>query len=74
MSDPTKPDRLAGNQLSEYERRHMVLIADAQRGLADIAAGRTMEADTALAQRQKQRSETTGQALTPLSHAARAIA
>ncbi len=61
MSDPIKTDRLAGNQGPEYERMHMVLIADAQRSLADIAAGRTIEAETAIAQLQQQRATTTDQ-------------
>ena len=39
----------------ERERIHLLLIDDARRGLADIAAGRTSEADTALAQRQQRR-------------------
>jgi len=36
-------------------RIHLVLIDDAKRGLADIAAGRTQDADTALAEIQKRR-------------------
>lgn len=40
----------------ERERIHLLLIADAQRGLADIAAGRTFEADEALAQLQRRRA------------------
>jgi hypothetical protein len=39
----------------ERERAHRLLIDDANRGLADIAAGRTFEADTALAQLQHRR-------------------
>ena len=33
----------------ERERIHLLLIDDARRGLADIAAGRTYEADAAIA-------------------------
>jgi prevent-host-death family protein len=40
----------------ERERIHLLLIADAQRGLADIAAGRTHEADAAIAKLQQRRS------------------
>ena len=39
----------------ERERIHL-LLADAQRGLADIAAGRTQDADAALAQVQRRRA------------------
>ena len=34
----------------ERERIHLLLIDDAKRGLDDIAAGRSVEADAALAQ------------------------
>jgi predicted transcriptional regulator len=40
----------------ERERIHLLLIDDAKRGLADIAAGRTYEADAAIAQLQQRRS------------------
>ena len=43
----------------ERERIHLLLIDDIRRGLADIEAGRTYEADAALAklqQRRRQRS------------------
>ena len=40
----------------ERERIHLLLIADAQRGLADIAAGRTFEADGAIGQLQRRRA------------------
>ena len=40
----------------ERERIHLLLIDDAARGLADIAAGRTYEADTAIAQLQQGRA------------------
>ena len=41
----------------ERERIHLLLIDDARRGLADIAAGRTHPADAALAKRQRERSD-----------------
>ena len=37
----------------ERERIHLLLIDDAKRGLDDILAGRTQDADTALAEIQK---------------------
>jgi hypothetical protein len=40
----------------ERERIHLLLIADAQRGLADIEAGRTLGADAAIAQLQQRRA------------------
>ena len=40
----------------ERERIHLLLMDDAQRGLADIAAGRTVEADRALADLQRRRA------------------
>ena len=42
----------------ERERIHLLLIEDARRGLADIAAGRTVEADQALADLQRRRTGT----------------
>ena len=39
----------------ERERIHLLLLDDAKRGLADIAAGRTEEADAAIARLQQQR-------------------
>ena len=39
----------------ERERIHLLLLDDARRGLADIAAGRTHEADGAIARLQKRR-------------------
>lgn len=41
----------------ERERIHLLLIADAQRGLADIEAGRTIGADAAIAKLQQRRAE-----------------
>lgn len=40
----------------ERERIHLLLIDDARRGLEDIAAGRTQEADAALAALQQRRA------------------
>lgn len=40
----------------ERERIHLLLIDDARRGLADIAAGRTEDADAALAKLQRRRA------------------
>ena len=40
----------------ERERIHLLLIDDARRGLADIAAGRTQDADTALSALQARRA------------------
>lgn len=41
----------------ERERIHLLLIDDAKRGLADITAGRTWEADGAIAELQGQRQQ-----------------
>ena len=48
-------DRLYYYHRLERERIHLLLIDDAKRGLADIAAGRTQGADAALAQIQQLR-------------------
>ncbi len=40
----------------ERERIHLLLIDDARRGLEDIAAGRTQDADAAIARLQKRRA------------------
>ena len=40
----------------ERERIHLLLIDDAKRGLADIAAGRTFEADSAIGKIQQRRA------------------
>lgn len=40
----------------ERERIHLLLIDDARRGLADVAAGRTQEADGAIATLQNRRA------------------
>lgn len=42
-------DRLDYYHRLERERIHLLLIDDARRGLADVLAGRTQNADTALA-------------------------
>ncbi|MDO8412395.1 MAG: type II toxin-antitoxin system Phd/YefM family antitoxin [Gallionellaceae bacterium] len=39
----------------ERERIHLLLIEDARRGLVDIAAGRTQDADTAIGKLQTRR-------------------
>lgn len=49
-------DRLDYYHRLERERIHLLLLDDAKRGLADITAGRTHEADAAIAQLQKRRS------------------
>ena len=54
-------DRLDYYHRLERERIHLLLIGDATRGLADITAGRTFEADAAIAQIQQRRAgKTTG--------------
>jgi prevent-host-death family protein len=49
-------DRLDYYHRLERERIHLLLIDDARRGLEDIAAGRTHEADAAIAKLQKRRA------------------
>jgi prevent-host-death family protein len=49
-------DRLDYYHRLERERIHLLLIDDAKRGLADIAAGRTVEADKAIARIQQRRA------------------
>jgi len=49
-------DRLDYYHRLERERIHLLLIDDAKRGLADITAGRTFEADGAIAGLQQRRS------------------
>jgi len=48
-------DRLDYYHRLERERIHLLLIDDARRGLEDIAAGRTHEADDAIAKLQQRR-------------------
>ena len=50
-------DRLDYYHRLERERIHLLLIDDARRGLADVLAGRTQDADTALADLQKARAK-----------------
>jgi len=49
-------DRLDYYHRLERERIHLLLIEDARRGLADVVAGRTQEADAAIAALQKRRA------------------
>lgn len=51
-------DRLDYYHRLERERIHLLLLDDARRGLADIAAGRTFEADGAIEQLQQRRIPT----------------
>lgn len=51
-------DRLDYYHRLERERIHLLLIEDARRGLADVAAGRTQEADAAIAALQERRALT----------------
>lgn len=53
-------DRLDYYHRLERERIHLLLIEDARRGLADIAAGHTEDADTAIAALQKRRAAKRG--------------
>lgn len=49
-------DRLDYYHRLERERIHLLLIDDARRGLEDVVAGRTQEADVAIAALQKRRA------------------
>lgn len=49
-------DRLDYYHQLEHERIHLLLIDDAKRGLADIVAGRTFEADGAIGHLQQRRT------------------
>ena len=49
-------DRLDYYHRLERERIHLLLIDDARRGLADIAAGRTQDADATIAKLQQRRA------------------
>ena len=49
-------DRLDDYHRLKRERIHLLLIDDARRGLEDIAAGRTHDADDAIARLQKRRA------------------
>ena len=50
-------DRLDYYHRLERDRIHLLLIDDARRGLADVLAGRTQDADAALAGLQKARAK-----------------
>ena len=52
-------DRLDYYHRLERERIHLLLIDDAKRGLADITAGRTHDADAAIARLQQRRAGST---------------
>ena len=52
-------DRLDYYHRLERERIHLLLIDDAKRGLADISAGHTFEADQAVSQLQQRRATAT---------------
>ncbi|MXV34895.1 prevent-host-death protein [Xanthomonas sp. LMG 8989] len=52
----TGADRLDYCHRLERERIHLLLLDDAKRGLADIAAGRTVDADAAIGQLQRRRA------------------
>jgi hypothetical protein len=49
-------ERLDDHHRLERERIHLLLIDDARRGVADIAAGRTQDADAAIAALQVRRA------------------
>src|SRR5471030_805521 len=49
-------DRLDYYHRLERERIHLLLIDDAKRGLADIAVGRTFEANSAIGQLRRHRA------------------
>jgi prevent-host-death family protein len=52
-------DRLDYYHRLERERIHLLLLDDVKRGLADIAAGRTEDADTAIGRLQQTRKPVT---------------
>ena len=53
-------DRLDYYHRLECERIHLLVIDDAKRGLADVIAGRTSDADAAIAQLLQRRRVATG--------------
>lgn len=63
-------DRLDYYHRLEREHIHLLLIDDARRGLEDIAAGRTHEADAAIAQLQQRRTKASAAAVRPHTVAA----
>jgi prevent-host-death family protein len=64
-------DRLDYYHQLERERIHLLLIEDAARGLADIAAGRTAEADGAIARLQRRRASAAAKAMVAANPAPR---
>jgi len=58
-------DRLDYYHRLERERIHLLLIDDVKRGLADIVAGQTLEADAAISQLQQRRTVATTCASSP---------
>ena len=56
-------DRLDYYHRLERERIHLLLIEDAKRGLADISARRTQEADAAIAQLQLRGADATAKGM-----------
>ena len=68
-------DRLDYYHRLERECIHLLLIDDAKRGLADVTAGRTHDADAAIAQLQQRRAgsttATTRQTSSPTGKAAK---
>jgi prevent-host-death family protein len=57
-------DRLDYYHRLERERIHLLLIDEAKRGLDDILAGRTQDADAALAEIQKRRKASAKKSIT----------
>ena len=57
---PIDAERLDYYHRLERERIHLLLIDDARRGLADIASGRTQDADAGIAALQALRSGSAG--------------
>jgi len=58
-------DRLDYYHNLERERIHLLLLDDAARGLSDIAAGRTFDADRAIERRQHHRAAKADQTAQP---------
>ena len=54
-SEKIGADQIAHQDALERERIHVLLLEDANRGLADIAARRTEDADAAIARLQQRR-------------------
>ena len=52
-------DRLDYYHRLDRERIHLLLLEDVKRGVADIVAGRTQDADAAIARLQQRRKATT---------------